>query len=249
MLNSTRLHFSDPIQMLSGDSASMDRLVTYLTYSGIDAQKAYDEDDDNYALLVDGNDRRRASRLLQTYLLEERERQEAEQRKAEENESAPYSHVYEKCEDRYKNHLSSAVSFAVVGTGILAALILSETNVIQLPVSYRSNPFSFCVLTGAGLFFEAIAGISFQRARQLKNQIADEEALTAKLIDWFISTYDKKQLDDSIMAMDSPIDSDEVLYLKRLDIISSYLTRENEHLDEAFVSKLADDIYTLIYEN
>lgn len=249
MLNTTHLQFSNPIQMRCGDSTSMDRMVTYLTYSGIDARKAYDEDDDCYALLVDGEDRRRASRLLQTYLQEENERQEEIQRKAEENESAPYSHVYEKCEDRYKNHLSSAITFAIGGTALLAALLLSEAGKLNLPVTYRSNPFSFCILAGTGIFFDVIAGISFHRAGQLKNQIADEEELTAKLINWFITTYDKKQLDDSIMAVEGPIESAEILYLKRLDIITNYLTRENDHLDDSFTSKLADDIYTLIYES
>ena len=239
----------NPIQMLCGDSDTMDRMVSYLTYSGIDARKAYDDDDDNYVLLVDDADRRRASRLLQPYLQEERERLEEEQRKAEENESAPYSHVYEKCEDRYKNHLSSAVSFAVVGTGILAALCLSEAGAVRLPITWRTNPFSFCVMAGAGALFEGIAGISFHRASQLKKQIADERELTSRLTDWFITTYDKKQLDDSIMAVEGPIESEEILYLKRLDIISCYLTRENEHLDEAFAAKLAEDIYTLIYDN
>lgn len=238
----------NPIQMLCGDSDFIDRLVTYLTYSGIDAQKVYDNDD-HYALLVDNADRRRASRLLQVYLQEEKERREEEQRKAEENQSAPYSHVYEKCEDRYKNYLSSAVSFAVAGTGILAVLCLSEMGVIRLPLTFRANPFSFCVLTGAGVVFEGIAGASFRRAGQLKHQIADERELTSRLTNWFITTYDKKQLDDSIMAVEGTIESEEILYLKRLEIISCYLTRENEHLDEAFTAKLAEDIYPLIFDN
>ena len=94
-----------------------------------------------------------------------------------------------------------------------------------------------------------IAGVSFQRAIQLKRQIADEEALTSNIINWFITTYDKKQLDDCIMAMDDEIESEEVLDLRRYDIISSYLTRENDHLDKSYVAKLTEDIYTLIYES
>lgn len=239
----------NPIQMLCGDSDLIDRLVSYLTYSGIDAQKAYDEDDDSYALLVEDADRRRASHLVQDYLREEKDRQETEAKKAAENESAPYSHVYEKCEDRYKNHLSTAISFAVIGTGLLVLLGLSSLDVISFPISYHTNRFTFFTLTAAGIFFEVIAGVSFRRAIQLKQQIADEEALTASIINWFITTYDKKQLDDCIMAMEDEIESEEVLDLKRYEIISCYLTRENDHLDEAYVAKLTEDIYTLIYEN
>lgn len=239
----------NPIQMLCGDSDLIDRLVTYLTYSGIDAQKAYDEYDDSYALLVEATDRRHASHLVQEFLQEEKDRQETEAKKAAENESAPYSHVYEKCEDRYKNHLSTAVSFAVIGTGLLVLLVLSSLDVISFPISYRTNRFTFFILTAAGIFFAVIAGVSFQRAIQLKRQIADEEALTSNIINWFITTYDKKQLDDCIMAMDDEIESEEVLDLRRYDIISSYLTRENDHLDKSYVAKLTEDIYTLIYES
>lgn len=244
-----KLRLNNPIQMLCGDSMSMDRLVTYLTYSGIDAQKAYDDDDDIYALLVENADRRRASRLLQEYLQEAKELAAAELQKAEENESAPYSHVYEKCEDRYKNHLSSAVSFGVIGTGLLAALCLSEAGLLHLPISWKTNPFAFSVFAGAGVMFDVIAGISFHRASQLKQQIADEEELTARLTDWFITTYDKNQLDAPILAAEGPIESEELLYLKRLEMITSYLTRENEHLNEAFAGKLAEEIYPLIYDN
>ncbi|MBQ8814541.1 MAG: hypothetical protein IJZ85_08615 [Lachnospiraceae bacterium] len=239
----------NPVQMLCGDSDLIDRLVTFLTYSGIDAQKAYDDEDDSYALLVDADDRRRASHLAQSYLMEEKERQASEEKKAAENESAPYSHIYEKCEDRYKNHLSTAVSFAVIGTGLLVLLLLSSLNVIRFPISYHTNRFTFFTLTAAGIFFEVIAVVSFRRALQLKQQIADEEALTSSIINWFITTYDKKQLDDCIMAMEDEIESEEVLDLKRYEIISCYLTRENEHLDESYVTKLTEDIYTLIYEN
>ena len=51
------------------------------------------------------------------------------------------------------------------------------------------------------------------------------------------------------MAMDDEIESEEVLDLRRYDIISSYLTRENDHLDKSYVAKLTEDIYTLIYES
>lgn len=238
----------NPVQMLCGDSDLIDRLVTFLTYSGIDAQKAYDEEDDTYALLVDADDRRRASHLIQDYVTEEKERTEAEQKKNEERQSAPYAHVYEKCEDRYKNHLSSAVTCAVVGTGLLAALCLSQAGLISFPGTFRSNSFSFVVFAVVGVFFEVFAALSFHRAGELKQQIADEEDLTETLTNWFITTYDQNQIDRCIAAVEGNIEEEEILYLKRLECISSYLIRENEHLDSAYAAKLAEDLYALVYE-
>ena len=82
--------------MFCSDSDRIDRLVSFLTYCGIDAQKAYDEEDDSYALLVDSSDRRRASHLMQDFLEKEKERALAEQKKNEDRQPVPYSHVYEK---------------------------------------------------------------------------------------------------------------------------------------------------------
>ena len=238
----------NPVQMFSADSDQIDRLISFLTYCGIDAQKAYDDEDDTYALLVDASDRRRASHLMQDFLEKERERETAEEKKNEERQSAPYSHVYEKCEDRYKNHLSSAITCAVVGTGLLAALCLSQAEVISFPGTFRSNPFAFIVFALVGIFFEVFAGLSFHRSAELKQQIADEEDLTESLTNWFITTYDRQQIDRCITASEGEIDEEEILYLKRLERISCYLTRENEHLDAAYVDKLAEDLYSMIYE-
>ena len=80
--------------MLCGDSDLIDRLVTYLTYSGIDAQKAYDEYDDSYALLVEATDRRHASHLVQEFLQEEKDRQETEAKKAAEEAKLSATHAY-----------------------------------------------------------------------------------------------------------------------------------------------------------
>lgn len=248
MIDANNLRLDTPIRLYSGESDALDRMVSYLTYAGVDATKAYDDDDDSYALFVSDAEQNRANKLLQIYLSEEKKRLDEAQRIAEENESAPYSHVYEKCEDRYQSHCSTAITFFVVGTGLLLMLLLSEMKVLHLPYSLNASPLSFLVIASVGILFEVIAVVSFRRAGQLKDQIADEEALTAELTNWFITTYDKRQIDTCIAAVEGEIEEEEVLYLKRLEWISCYLTRENEHLDEAYVAKLAEDLYTMIYE-
>ena len=237
--------------MLSGDSDLIDRLVSFLTYIGIDAQKAYDDEDDTYALLVDASDRRRASHLMEGFFEKEREkeRKSTQQEEYRQQPSAAYSHVYEKCEDRYKNHLSSAVTSAIVGTGLLAALCLSQAGLISFPGTFQRSPFSFTVFAAVGILFEVFAGLSFHRAGELKQQISDEEDLTESLTNWFITTYDSQQIDRCITAAEGRIEEEEILYLKRLECISSYLTRENEHLEASYVAKLAEDLYTMIFES
>lgn len=249
MIDATKLRFDTPIRLYSGESDALDRMVSYLTYAGVDAMKAYDDDDDSYALFVSDAEQNRANKLLQIYLSEEKKRLDEAQRIAEENESAPYSHVYERCEDRYQSHRSTAITFFIVGTGLLLILLLSETEVIRLPYSLAASPLSFLVIAGVGVLFEVVAIASHRHACQLKDQIADEEALTAELTNWFITTYDKRQIDTCIAAVEGDIEEEEILYLKRLERISCYLTRENEHLDPAYTAKLAEDLYALVYEN
>ncbi len=246
MIDATKLCFDTPIRLYSGESDTLDRMVSYLTYAGVDAKKVYDDDDDSYALFVPDAEHHRANKLLQIYLSEEQKRLEEAQRIAEENESAPYSHVYEKCKDRYQNHLSTAITFFVVGTLLLFLLILSKAEILS--IGFGTSPLSFVVIFSVAILFELVAVVSFRRARQLKAQIADEEALTAELTNWFITTYDKRQIDSCIAAVEGEIEEEEVLYLKRLECISCYLTRENDHLDTAYVAKLSEDLYGIIYE-
>lgn len=248
MTGMKNISIDNPVQLYSGESDILDRMISYLTYAGVDAVKAYDDDDDIYAVLVPDAEKRQANRLLQIYLDEEKKRLDEEQRIAEETASAPYSHVYEKCQDRYESHRSTAVTFFLVGTVLLLLLILTEAGVFSLPFAWKASPLSFLVFAGVGILFEVIAVASARRASQLKLQISDEEALTAELTNWFVSTYDRTQIDACITAVDGDILEDEILYLKRLERISCYLTRENEHLDEAYVAKLSEDLYALIYE-
>jgi len=246
MIDITTFCFESPIQLYSGDSDALDRIVSYLTYAGVDAMKAYDDEENIYTLLVPGAQEPRAGKLLQIYLSEERKQTDETQRIAEENESAPYSHVYENCKDRYQNHLSTAITFFLVGTGLLLLLILSQSNVLSIGIG--ATPLSFITIAGLAVLFEVVAIVSLHRALQLKTQIADEEELTIQLMDWFLSTYDKHQIDSSIAAVEGEIDEEEVLYLKRLEQISCYLNRENEHLDPAYAAKLSEDLYGMIYE-
>ncbi len=246
----TNTRLSTPIQLYCGESDTLDRMVSYLTYAGVDVEKVYDDDDDIYTLLVSDEEKQRANKLLQIYLDEEKKRISEEQRKAEENESAPYSHIYEKCEDRYESHRSAALTFFLVGTALLLLLIFTEVGVMHsLPFTWQASPLSFFVIAGVGVAFEVVAISSARRACQLKDQIADEKALTAELTNWFITTYDKRQIDTCIAAVEGDIEEEEILYLKRLEWISCYLTRENEHLDESYVAKLSEDLYTMIYES
>ncbi len=246
MIETTTFRFDSPIQLYSGESDALDRIISYLTYAGVDAMKAYDDEEDVYALFVPGAQEPRAGKLLQIYLSEEQKRMDENQRIAEEHESAPYSYVYERCKDRYQNHLSTAITFFMVGSGLLLLLILSQSNVLSIGLG--ATPLSLIVTTGVALLFEVVAVASLHRALQLKTQIADEEALTAQLTDWFLTTYDKHQIDTSIAAVEGEIDEEEVLYLKRLERISCYLNRENEHLDPAYAAKLSEDLYGMIYE-
>lgn len=246
MIDITTFRFESPIQLYSGDSDALDRIVSYLTYAGVDAMKAYDDEEDIYTLYVPGSQEPRAGKLLQIYLSEEQKQTDENQRIAEENASAPYSHVYENCKDRYQNHLSTAITFFIVGTGLLLLLILSQTNV--LPIGLGATPLSLIVTSGIAILFDAVALVSLHRALQLKTQIADEETLTAELTDWFLSTYDRHQIDTSIAAVEGEINEEEVLYLKRLEQISCYLNRENEHLDPAYAAKLSEDLYGMIYD-
>ena len=74
MIDTNAFCFDSPLRLYSGDSDVLDRIVSYLTYAGVDVTKAYDDEEDAYTLFVPSAQEPRAAKLLQIYLSEEQKR-------------------------------------------------------------------------------------------------------------------------------------------------------------------------------
>ena len=79
--------------------------------------------------------------------------------------------------------------------------------------------------------------------------IESEQRQRRQIISWCTSTYSAPQIDKMIDAAEAGLpESMEILCLKRMDLIRSYLIREYHIDDEPYLDDLCEEIFQKIFE-
>lgn len=231
------------ITLISDESEQISRILEFLTYSGIDAESSYNGETDLFVLKVPGQQYRQASALLKIYM-----EQEPDTPDKDHEEAAVPVHTFVGSDDKYKDNASSAFAFLTVGALILLVLILCSCNVLALPLTFAKQPFMFLTLLFLAFAFLVIGILSLKKADTYKEKMKTEKALEADMIKWFLATYRKEQLDHIIEAGEGTLPRAEILCLKRLELIRSYLLREYPALEENHADAVSETIYQKIFE-
>lgn len=142
---------------------------------------------------------------------------------------------------------SSASAFFLVGGLAAAACLVLWFNLIHLPMSGGSRLLFQIVLTGIAVLFLAIGFKSRRDASDSREAAAAEEARTAELIDWFLSSWDGSALDQTLLK-EEPGLSGEELDLRRFDLIQDRLITGQDLPDPAYVDYLAEAVFEKLYD-
>ena len=162
--------------------------------------------------------------------------------------SIPRTRVYGRKSDTYSDLRSSADAFLLVGGVLTAAAVLIWIGFIPFPIRGISGLITQIVLTAMGVGSLVIAWKSFQSAKQVKGQVAEEENATKELIQWFVDHYTGEELDGQLRRESGEL-SPEELSLKRFDLIQDLLITNHDLGDQAYVDLLAEEIYGKLYED
>lgn len=230
--------------LISDEAERISRINEFLTYSGIDAESTFDEESDIFQLAVPDSQYEKASALLKIFL-----DQEPDDNENESESDNTVSHVFVGSEEKYKDHSSSAFSFLIVGILVILMLILSAVDILPLPLTWSEQPIMFLALCVISAICLIIGAASFKKANAYKIQINEENTLESSIIKWFTETYTGEQLDHTIEAAEGSIPKEEILCLKRFDLIHDYLLREYSSLEENHADSLSETIYQKLYEN
>lgn len=160
--------------------------------------------------------------------------------------------VYVSSKDRYEELRSSGSSLLIVGLLLCALLAVNLSGVIDLPISSSSRILTSTVIGLLALGCLLGAHSTFRKGNLIRSRIASEQRQREQMIDWCVSTYDASHIDKVIQAAEpaeTAADSMEVLCLKRMEMIKTYLTREYEIADEAYLDDLSEEIYQKIFES
>ena len=247
------------------------KLKEYLEFSSINAIVDYDEKEESYAVKVSPDDYQEARVAFQAFYRVEKSREAAmdiltganDGSEADENISEALdgieeedlnedekrlltqaivseqvykpAEVYVTKSDESKDMFSTALTFLGFAVALLILLVLSLTKVIEA----FSNTASL-VTIGVLAVGCCLVGINAVK-RSKKAEIAshDEEELTEKVKAWM----DENITDDTFKELDAEELSEEILYLKRAEIIRNRLNEVFPGMNDDFVDAMIDDFY------
>lgn len=231
------------------------KLIDFLEYSGVHPVVVKGIDKGNYRIMVPQNSLEFAGKCFRIYLSENEESsEEISSREAASSLDFPRaSRTYVSSSSKYEDLKSSSSSFFIVGIIMAVFLILGLTGILPLPFHGSSGILMYGVLGIICIIFIYVGIQSHIGAVKVKKQILSEEEQTQTILQWFLSTYRPSQLDAAIEAADpaglsASQMSDELLCLKRMELISEYIKREFSLTDDAYVDMLCDEIFQQLYE-
>ena len=160
-----------------------------------------------------------------------------------------HSGVYVSSKDKYEDLSSSGSSLLIIGLILAVVLVIDLSRVIKLPMGSASRLLTDSVLGMISVACLAGSHSTFKKANQIKAMISFEQKQRRQIVNWCISTYSAAQIDKMIDAAEASLpDSMEILCLKRMDMIKSYLIREYHIDNEPYLEDLCEEIFQKTFE-
>ena len=232
--------------LISAETELARRIKEFLGYSGIDVSMKFDPHEDLFDIYVASNQFEDADCLLKLLLANKVMEINKEQ---EQQKNYPIEHPYMNAKERYEDMRSSAFSFLIVGIFILFVIVLSLT-VFSTPILGTNNPFSTSILAILAIFCIIYGLLSRKKATELKDGVQIEACQTNAIMHWFTSTYTPTQIDALVKAnVQNDAILNEILTLKRLELIRIFIKREYNNIHDDYLDDLAEDIYEELYES
>ena len=209
----------EAVAYLEKDKA--ERFSEFLKYSGIkDVNIVAEDSDGTYAVNTTHSDFEKAHNLFLVF-----SENELNDKSADEDS------------DKYKDNLSSAITFFICGAAGLLIVLLNDLGVIKL-VSKGSSSFIFSniVLILVFVIFILIGVFSLKYSKKIKTSATKEEKDTKEMYEWL----EKNVTTDEIEASYDNDIQEEMKYFSRIEYIKNLLAKEFPDAPETTVEAVGD---------
>ena len=144
--------------------------------------------------------------------------------------------LYESTDDKYKDNLSSAITFFVCGAAGIIILILNDIGILKFVVKGSSNFI---------LGFIAIGFWSLKYSKKIKSSASIENEATDTIINWLNDNITKEDIEGSY---NNDI-AEEMKYFNRSDYIKNAIMKQfpdtSEGLCDTISDKYIDSIFNM----
>lgn len=155
------------------------------------------------------------------------------------------ANMYENSEDKYKDNLSSAITFFVCGAAGIIILILNDLGILKFVVKGSSNFILINIVLGL-LFvgFIAIGFWSLKYSKNIKNKAAIESKDTDTILAWLNVNVSR---DDIESSYNNDI-AEEMKYFNRSDYIKSAILKQFPETEDNLADTVADKYIDALFE-
>ena len=155
------------------------------------------------------------------------------------------ANMYENSEDKYKDNLSSAITFFVCGAAGIIILILNDLGILKFVVKGSSN-FILINIVLRLLFvgFIAIGFWSLKYSKNIKNKAAIENKDTDTILAWLNENVSR---DDIESSYNNDI-AEEMKYFNRSDYIKSAILKQFPETEDNLADTVADKYIDTLFE-
>ncbi len=155
------------------------------------------------------------------------------------------ANMYENSEDKYKDNLSSAITFFVCGAAGIIILILNDLGILKFVVKGSSNFILINIVLGL-LFvgFIAIGFWSLKYSKNIKNKAAIENKDTDTILAWLNENVSRDNIESSY---NNDI-AEEMKYFNRSDYIKSAILKQFPETEDNLADTVADKYIDSLFE-
>ena len=152
--------------------------------------------------------------------------------------------LYESTDDKYKDNLSSAITFFVCGAAGIIILILNDIGILKFVTKGSSNFILVNVVLGL-LFvgFIAIGFWSLKYSKKIKSNASIENEATDTIINWLNDNVTKEDIEGSY---NNDI-AEEMKYFSRSSYIKNEINKKYPDLNDDIVDSIADEYIEKIF--
>lgn len=232
------------------DEEMKNKVTAYLSHCGIELTETSKEVTNEetgepvqlYTVLVPKKDAKEAAKEMRTVLMvTAEEANDGPTSELKRSRPAPEpSTIYVDAKDRYEAYRSSGFMFLGFAAALFVFLVLNATGIVTI----MSSPTSLAMMVVLIGVFLVIGITSLQKTKTLQKEAETEENQTAEIKAFLAGHFPKSVLD----AMAEEDMSEEILYLKQMDVMKTETIEKYPDLDETYLDALLEDYYNSIEE-
>ncbi len=163
----------------------------------------------------------------------------------EEEEPRPkYQPVYVNNEEKAEDNRTSGYTLLTVGGIGFIAVVLIFFDVINV-AALQSNKYMITGVMGVlFLLFIIMGAISMRNSKIFKKKAGKENNLTIEIKKWCTSNLKEEEIDS---LLDLSGEQEELKYFQRFDYVKKAIQKQFVNLDEAYLDRLVEEVYTEIF--